>query len=145
MNIIVTRRHGREKFLQALSEYEQEFRRRVISILVTELEQHEFRFPNERDLQDGIEQAISAAGLTYEREAVLDERSRVDFLLCPGVAVEVKVDGSSADVMRQLHRYALSPAVRAIVLVTTRQRHCSVPRELAGKPITIVVLTRSML
>jgi len=101
-------------------------------------------FTAERGLQDGIERALLAAGIAATREAPLTKRDRVDFL-AGDIAIEVKVDGSLADVTRQLHRYAACPEVSALVLVTTRGAHTRLPDTLGGKPVRVVhLLWRSL-
>lgn len=116
-----------------------------IAELVDLLHRHTFSFSAEEELQEGIANVLEGAGIAFEREYHLDARNRPDFFLSAGIAIEVKVDGATSAVTRQLHRYAHHPDVRAIVLVTTRQRHRAIPRELNGKPVTVITLTESML
>lgn len=92
------------------------------------------RFGDEIELQDGIERLFQAKGFLYEREAQLDGAGRVDFLVfgsgevqAPSVAigVEVKIKGSTAEVTRQLHRYASTGKLSGLVLATTLMRHAT--------------------
>jgi hypothetical protein len=106
------------------------------------LEQARFRFTDEAGLQAGIG-ALLRAGLPSSTDVVrehrLSGRDRVDFMVGGSVAVEVKIHGSDASVVRQLIRYAEHDAVRAIVLVTSVARHVTVmPDALMGKPLLVV-------
>lgn len=100
------------------------------------------RFTNERELQDGIERALTAGKLAFTREASLSAKDRVDFLV-GDIAVEIKVDGTLANVTRQLHRYAEHETVAAVVLVTSRMQHKAMPEEMVGKPVRVVHLVWS--
>jgi hypothetical protein len=96
-----------------------------------------FRFVAEEELHLGLAAAFEVAGVPAEREVRLSTRDRIDFL-AGGVGVEVKVDGSAAQVERQLARYAQSPRLHSLVLVTNCVRHGKVARELNGKPVTVL-------
>jgi hypothetical protein len=85
-----------------------------------------------------------------DREIHLAERKlrghdRVDFLVGECVAVEVKIDGSLGDVTRQIHRYAQSDRVKALVLISARHRLDNQPTTMNGKPLRIVVLAGGFL
>jgi hypothetical protein len=71
------------------------------------------------------------------REAELGPKDRVDFLV-GRVAVEIKVDGSSMEVTRQLRRYLEHEKVDSLMLITTKRKHLTVPLTLAGKPIQAI-------
>ena len=77
--------------------------------------------------------------LTYPAPATA--RGRIDFLTDNGAGIEVKVAGSLAAATRQLLRYAHSPDVRALLLVTTVAAHRGIPQVLAGVPVTLHSLT----
>lgn len=99
---------------------------------------HRFRHATEDELQQGLAEALAAAGYRVEREARLNTRDRID-LLVDAVGVEVKIAGIPRDVERQLERYALSDRVRALVLVTNRARHRP-PTTMNGKPVAVASL-----
>lgn len=104
------------------------------------IQAHHYAWTSEDDLQRGVALALEAAGVRFEREAVLDQHSRPDFLV-PGMpatelcqlAVEVKIKGSTAALIRQLWRYAEHPRVVGVLLVTPSYR-LTCPDELARKP-----------
>jgi hypothetical protein len=103
--------------------------------LHTLLSGYRLRSPNEATLQFAIAQCLDQNGVKYDREWRLTAEDRVDFMV-DAVALEVKVDGSPAEVTRQIHRYAQHQAVQEILLVTTRAQHLSVmPSAFNGKPI----------
>lgn len=101
-----------------------------------------FRYTSEDELQQGISLVLDKHGFAFEREARLDARSRIDFLV-GDVGIEVKVAGSAADLGVQVLRYLRHDRIRAVVIVTTRARHRDIPAELEGKPVHIVHLLAS--
>lgn len=102
---------------------------------------HRFYCPNEATLQEAIANVFNEARIPFVRECRLSSRDRVDFLVGDGIAVEVKVDGSLSEVLRQLHRHAQHDDVDQIVLVTTRAMHkAGMPASLGGKPVSVVHL-----
>ncbi len=98
-------------------------------------------FAHEDELQEALRLVLDEHGVTAERERRLsDGRSRIDLFVQPSVGVEVKIDGSWADVTRQLTRYAKCPEITELVLVTTRSKHHHIPSVLEGKPVHLVSL-----
>jgi hypothetical protein len=106
---------------------------------------HRFRHSNEKQLQDGIASVLSAGHIAFLREYRLSPESVVDFMVEPGLALEVKVDGSQPEVLRQLHRYAQIAEVQALMLVTSRARLGDQPNELNGKPVFVTILQGGLL
>ncbi len=100
---------------------------------------HRYTWTDEKQLQDGIEALLTSAGVPFEREFRLSMFDRPDFMV-GRVVIEVKVKGSRWDVVRQLHRYAQSPIVDAIILVTTKANHLSMPLAIHGKPVVVADL-----
>ena len=94
----------------------------------------------EEDLQEGIAKMLDGEQLRYRREESLSRRDRPDFMIW-NVALEVKVDGGTMAVLRQLQRYAAHEDVARLVLVTTRSRHASLPASVLGKPLTVLWVT----
>lgn len=95
-------------------------------------------YTNEADLQTAIADALAAAGVFRIREHSLSAHDRIDLYL-PGlrIGIEVKIAGDTAAVERQLRRYAASPQIHALVLVTTRASHSRMPLAIHGKPIRV--------
>ncbi len=94
----------------------------------------------EAALQEAIASSFRAAGIAFEREVSLSSKDRIDFLVEGRVGLEVKIVGGLSEVTRQLHRYAQSERIEALILVTTRMRHRALERELNGKTVDVVHL-----
>jgi hypothetical protein len=92
---------------------------------------------DEPRLRDLVERELRAAAIAYERESWLSGDDRIDFLCETGVGIECKSRGGRTGVLRQLSRYAASPDIASLVLVTTRLQHRGMPAALGGKPILV--------
>jgi hypothetical protein len=103
---------------------------------------HRYRLPisDEVATQERVAQICAEHRITAHREYSLEpELGRIDFYLpVLRIGLELKVKGSPTDVARQLQRYALSPEIDELILLTGRARLLSVPREANGKPIIVV-------
>lgn len=90
---------------------------------------------NEYDYQDQFAEWLRDTKLVYEREHTLSANERVDFLV-EGIAVEFKLKCSSSKALQQLSRYAQSPTVKEILLISvTRAALQNLPPTLNGKPV----------
>lgn len=93
----------------------------------------------ETGLQDRIETALTAAGVSFTREAPIARGSRIDFITAGGVGIEVKRGRPvPALLTRQLTRYARSGRIGALVLVA--ERLTPTPAVIAGVPCVSVSL-----
>lgn len=87
----------------------------------------EYRYPNchnEQRFQSAVAEVLVMRGFRAPRE-VIAERGRYDIEIeRDGVRVvlELKIKGSAADAERQCQRYAMTPDVHAVMLVTTSHR-----------------------
>lgn len=111
-----------------------------VDVVVDLIRSKRFRYANEDELQRGLAAALAESALSHAREAILDARNRIDFLV-GAVGIEVKVAGNRHDVARQCNRYLRFDAVQGLVLVTCRVRHLGVlvtPPE--GKEFRVVTL-----
>lgn len=110
------------------------------SAIVQLLQSFRYACPDELDLQNAVEVVLRNEGVPFEREARLGPGERPDFLIDGGIALELKTQGSAAEVFRQLQRYAQHPSVRHLVLLTTRAQHVTVGmvRKIGGKPVDVV-------
>lgn len=102
-----------------------------------------YQYTDEFELHEGIAIALVEAGQAFTREVALSVRDRIDFLVGK-IGVEVKTQGSVSRVATQLLRYAASPRVDGLILVTTRLQLDRFPAELAGKPLRVVALPRAL-
>ncbi len=93
----------------------------------------------ERKMQQAVEDLLIERKTGYQRERKIGIRDRIDFL-CDRVGIETKVSGSYIEVAGQLLRYAESPDIDSIILITNKAGH----RQLDGlanenrKPIRVV-------
>lgn len=112
-------------------------------IATAALERARFRYANEAQLQQGLAQVFTDAGLAVRREVTLGVDGRIDFVLTHAISthvvgVEVKVTGSNIVVARQLMRYATH--VDDLLLVTTRTSHRALDGlELVGTDVRLQV------
>lgn len=110
------------------------------SVVAELLSEAHLQFITEDDLQQAIKERLDNAEVYPEREVHLsDGQSRID-LLAGRTGIEVKLEGSWANVIRQLTRYAKCPEIESLVLVTTRAKHHKLPDQLCGKPLHLVSL-----
>lgn len=100
-----------------------------------------FSSSGESQLQVAVAIALGESRILFQREVDLGEAGRIDFLLDNGIGLELKVRGSAGNIAAQLSRYASSPQIRELVLVTTRHIHCQLPDSIGGKPLAVLVLT----
>jgi hypothetical protein len=113
--------------------------------VLAHLSRYRFRFSSELDLQDGLETALVAAKLQFEREKILGPGERADFLIDGGIAMEVKIKGSLSEAIRQVNRYANHGAVSAIILIGSCAWLTKLPPEIGGKPLYRLRLLSSLL
>lgn len=101
-----------------------------------------FSFCSEDELQRGIDQVLERAGIAREREYRLSAVDRIDFLLPEhGMGIEVKCDGSTADLVRQVSRYVQHDQVRSLAVIASRIRLANMPSRINGKPVQVITLT----
>lgn len=98
-----------------------------------------YNFNNEYDLQEGLQTVLETEGIKARREEIVSQGSRIDFLTDDGVAIEIKTGGSLNRLTRQIHRYAQHDKVQAIIVLTPKAKHQSLPRTINGKPVFVVV------
>lgn len=94
---------------------------------------------DEVELSAAVAKLLTDAGVAFEREVRLSSRDRIDFMV-GSIGVELKVDGTLAQILRQLDRYLQHERVSEVVLVSTRRKHMYVPSALRGKRIVPICL-----
>jgi hypothetical protein len=102
-----------------------------------------YTFTNEIELQDQIEEVLITHKTEYSREFPLSPQDRIDFLV-GSIGVEIKTASSASSVQRQLWRYAADERITALILVTSRATHRSIPADILGKPVFVVYLLHSI-
>jgi hypothetical protein len=106
--------------------------------LMSVLGSNGYRFSCEDELQQAIASVLTDCSIHFDREHQM-EMDRLDFRV-GNVAVEIKVAGSVTEVIRQLHRYSQSQEIEALLLVTSKSRHRTIPREMNGKRVEVLYL-----
>jgi hypothetical protein len=115
-----------------------------MSELAKQLEGFRYETCSEARLQLGIWHALGFLNHPAEREVQVS-CGRLDFLTEDGVAIEVKLHGTTNDLLRQLQRYAQLDEVKELLVVTTRHRLAQLPMTLSGKPVSVALLLGSVL
>lgn len=123
--------------------------------LVSLLGGFNYRYGSEVQLHATLGQVLLEAGIEFVREFQLDAENRADFWLplggLTGLVIEVKVDGSISEALRQVGRYAALERVQAVLLASTcrwaKPELQGVPTAggWGGKPAAIVHLPRQSL
>ena len=110
--------------------------------MVELLKGYRYQVGSEAGFQRGLDEVLTLHGIPFVREHNLGRAfGRIDFYLPQeGYGIELKVKGSPSQVLRQLHRYAQSPVISALILMTGRTRLAFAPTELNGK----LLLTASL-
>jgi hypothetical protein len=94
-----------------------------------------FRVSTEAELQEDLEKVLTHLKIPADREFRL-KGGPVDFRLHSGIAIECKINGSPAAVLRQVARYLEQPEISALLLVSRRIKHGAGLDELCGKPFS---------
>jgi hypothetical protein len=108
------------------------------------ISQYQFNFIDEKDIQRGLFLVFQNHDIKQSREKFISECDRPDFLMEGGIAIEVKTGGTLNQLTRQIHRYAQHEAIREIIVVTPCAKLTRLPREISGKPVTVVNVARTL-
>ena len=118
----------------------------TIEDIAFEIGRYNYRFTSEAELQIGLSTALHRAGCVFTRESHLTNKDRIDFFIHgSGIGIEVKIGGSTSDLIAQVFRYTESELIQGVVVVTSRARHKQLPADINGKPIRVVHLLNSCL
>ena len=94
----------------------------------------------EMQLHALVMQALEQAGLSPEHEVPLAPRCRID-IMCGEIGIEIKKNRPQpASLRRQLERYAASERIGQLLVIAPRG--VNLPRNIGGKPVTMVALER---
>jgi hypothetical protein len=111
----------------------------TVETLVTRLQQYRWPMGVELDFQNAVAAWLDREHVRYRREFDLGAAGTIDFHFPDNrIGLELKVQGSPAAVMRQLQRYAQSPEIAALVLLTGRAALARCAPSLSGKPVHVV-------
>ena len=111
---------------------------RITNVLGTRLD-----LSCEHSLQKNIQDIWDRYEIHYDREVQLSARDRIDFICSPSIGVEVKLRCPVKTIYRQLCRYAESPHVEALLLITAKT--VKMPGLINGKPVFVFPVARGML
>ena len=95
--------------------------RMQLSTLAQAMGGYRYRYANEAQLHDRLADVLLEQRVDFERERILDAKNRLDFWIEGGIVLEVKVDGSLSQALRQIDRYAALDDVAAVLLATTQR------------------------
>lgn len=108
------------------------------------LQSHRFSLSDEKmKLQPEIAEVLTSAGVKFEREYRLSDKSIIDFLVDDSIGIEAKVKGSKLNIFRQVERYAAFDQIKRLVLITNVPM--GMPPLVKGKPVYIVNLAKAWL
>lgn len=96
---------------------------------------------SEADIQAEAIERISLAGINAQAEDV-SGKNRFDIRVGGHVVVEVKIDGGTDSVRRQIERYVSDPSVDAVLLLTTKQKHRSIGGLQFAKKVAVAYAIR---
>lgn len=106
-----------------------------------------YRYNSEVALHESLAKVLADGGYVAERELVLNAKNRADFCV-NGLVIEVKVDGSLSEALRQVDRYITLPSVKGVLLASTQRWADSTLAERPaweGKPFAMIRLRRQFL
>jgi len=111
------------------------------SELVQILRRCRFDLSTEKRLQSGMEEALRARAISFEREKRLSAQDIPDFLVEGGIIIECKMRDKAKKmaVYAQMCRYTAYPEVTAIVLATNMSM--GLPEEIEGKAVYLASLS----
>lgn len=109
--------------------------------IIEAVQGYRYSATNETELQEALANALSKAGIEFEREVRLNAHNRIDFMV-GSIGIEVKVDGNARSLARQLLRYAEFDSVDQLIVLTTMMRHRIAIGDspIRGKPVNTVLL-----
>lgn len=108
---------------------------------------YSYRYGSEIQLHESLGQVLTAGGYKFEHERILDAKNRADFWL-DGIVIEVKIDGSLAEALRQVDRYIGLDHVTGVILASTErwaERTLKDRPAWSGKPFHMTRLQRQAL
>jgi hypothetical protein len=91
---------------------------------------------NELDIQLGLAAIFDEHGVVYQREVVLTQKDRIDFLVGT-LGIEIKLQGSRHQVFQQLTRYLAHERIGEVMLFTTKSQLRVMPTHHGQKRIHV--------
>ncbi|MCK5611210.1 hypothetical protein KAR91_55585 [Candidatus Pacearchaeota archaeon] len=97
---------------------------------------------SEKALQSQIVETLSKNGIVVKAEHRFTPSDIVDFFI-DGIAIEVKIKGSAAEIFKQCERYCQFDEVKGLLLITNRSM--GFPKEINGKSCYVLNLGNAWL
>ena len=109
-------------------------------LIIALLRKKRFSLHNEKALQREMEDYLikTLPAGEVRREHILDPGSIIDFLIAPGIGIEVKTKGAKRDILKQCTKYCTFEEVKALILVTNLAM--GFPDQLNGKDCYVLKL-----
>jgi len=118
----------------------------TLQLLSYLLQQYRFSYISEKELQDGIELALKQENIPFTREHCMSKADRPDFVVGKGnIAIEVKIKGSIAELLRQINRYTQHKELTGILVIGTPHWLTRVPPVMNETAIHSIRLLGSLL
>lgn len=94
----------------------------------------------EAEFEQQIAARLTKAGISFTTQVTVSPTERFDILIEGGIVLELKIKGSSGDMLRQVERYAQFEQAKVILVVTTRASHRSLANvdTIHGKKIGVL-------
>lgn len=100
------------------------------------LSRWEYDLSTEKALQSDVAKALTLEGIAFKREAWLNIEDRVEFYLPVGsIGLEVRLQCAAREIYRQIERYAESPAINEIILLSNTE--IGLPGLVKGKRVWV--------
>jgi hypothetical protein len=108
--------------------------------IINILKNKRFLLHDEKALQREIAASLIASLSPGEvqREFILAPGSIIDFLVEPGIGIEVKIKGAKRQIYRQCIRYCEFEAIKSLILITNLSM--GFPEQINGKDCFIIKL-----
>jgi len=111
------------------------------------LKGHRYNVGVESDLKRAVLTVLTQSSIDCIPEFNLGPKfGRIDcYLPKLSLGIEMKIKDSPSQILRQLHRYSGSPAIEALLLLTTRPRLTAVPPAIGGKQLVVASIWEGFL
>lgn len=99
---------------------------------------HKYRYSNEKELQNCLEELFTVKNVPFEREVRLSNKDIVDFVVeldIGRIGVEIKVDGARNSLLRQINRYLGHESITAVFVIGSPYWLNNLPIQLNNKGI----------
>lgn len=115
----------------------------MIQTLLCLIQNARIDLSTEKRAQADVEQVLTQAGITFDREVYLTPTDIIDFMM-EDVGIELKLKAArKKEVYRQLCRYARNPQIGSLILASNLSM--GLPAQIEGKDVYFVRLGEAWL